>query len=671
MRRAAAALIAATLAVPLAAVSGVVVGTAPAAAATVTQTWSWPASGTVQVQGHGWGHGHGMSQWGAYGAAVKGLTYQRIMAFYYPGTRLATQTEPLLRVRVMSDADNVTQILPGTGVGVTTDRGSVADLPTSSKTYGAIRGWRAVRSGSGVSLQYLTNVWRVATVGGSSVHSYVEFDAGTSGTVRLVLGSRAREYRGDVRAVPSGTTTLQSVVRTSVTDYLRSVVPSEMPASWRAEALKSQAVAARTYALYDKAAKASTATYDTCDTTACQVFNGAADYTLTGSRLRGYESAASDAAVSATKGVVVTYGGALAFTQFSASNGGWMADGGKPYLVAKADPYDGVVPNSANSWTDTLTASAVQAAYPGLGTLRSVTLTRDGNGEWGGRITTIVLRGSSSTISTSGPTFASRLGLKHSWWAPSTAGWSTYSIVVGPGDWDGDGKADLIARSTDGRLWLLPGPAAPLGARRQIGTGFNVFNSIVAPGDWNGDGKNDLLGRKANGELWLYPGNGTGGFSGWRKVGTGWGSFTAIVGPGDWNGDRRPDLLARRTNGELWLYPGNGTGGFSPWRKVGTGWGSFTAIVGPGDWNGDRRPDLLARRTNGELWLYPGNGTGGFSPWRKVGTGWQPFSIIAAAGTLDADAIPDLVARTPAGNAFLYPGNGVGGFRPRTAVGTP
>jgi stage II sporulation protein D len=47
-------------------------------------------SGSFTIRGAGWGHGWGMSQYGAYGAARKGLSWKQILAFYYPGTQLKT-----------------------------------------------------------------------------------------------------------------------------------------------------------------------------------------------------------------------------------------------------------------------------------------------------------------------------------------------------------------------------------------------------------------------------------------------------------------------------------------------------------------------------------------------------------------------------------------------------
>lgn len=643
-----------------------------ARAADPTQTWAWPASGTLAVNGHGYGHGHGLSQWGAYGAAVRGLNHQQILAHYYPGTTLATQPEAPLRVLVLEDTDNTTEVVPAAGQSVATDS-NTSGITLSTRT--DITRWRAVRTSSGVVLQYYSaSAWHNATVSGRTVHQWVQFDAGTSGAVRVVLGSHLREYRGSVRATPVGSAPgLRTVVYSTVSDYLNSVVPSEMPSSWRADALRAQAVAARTYALYDKAHKSSSAYYDTCDTTACQVFSGVAEYTLSGSRTRSFEASSSTSAVQDTAGQVLTYGGSLAFTQFSASNGGWTTDGGMPYLKAFADPYDGAVPNSANTWSATIKDTTLERAYPGIGNLLSLTVTRDGNGDWGGRVTQVVLQGSTGSTTISGSTFRSVTGIKSVWWAPDNAGWQAYDAVVGPGDWDGDGHDDVIARDSSGRLWLHPGTgSAGYGPRRQIGTGFDVFTALVAPGDWDGDGHPDLLGRRSDGTLWLYAGTGTGSFKSWSRIGTGFGVFDALVGPGDWDGDGHPDLLARRSNGSLWLYSGNGAGRFAGWRQIGTGFGAFTALVGPGDWDGNHTADLLARRSDGTLWLYRGRGDGGFAGWTRLGGGWSAFGLLAAAHDGNGDGPVDLVAVTGGGTSYLYEGDGSGWFLlPRVVVGTP
>ncbi|MFP5333959.1 MAG: SpoIID/LytB domain-containing protein [Actinomycetes bacterium] len=501
---------------------------APAGSAHADESWRWPSTGSLDVAGAGFGHGKGMSQWGARGAAAEGLDTPAILAHYYPGTALETRAEPLLRVWIRGDTDNETEVVPASGLRVVTPAGE-AVLPSSLGGQQVTR-WRAVRTSAGLVVQGLAGSWRTLSVAGQDAHaSPVAFTRRTAtdpGTVRVVRdtssGEVLREYRGDVRAAASGSVPgLLTVVVSSGRDYLRSVVPAEMPATWEAAAVRAQAVAARTYASFEAAARPSTSPYDTCDTTQCQVFAGAADYRLDGTLIKRHEHPAGDTAVDATAGQVVTYGGTLAFTQFSAANGGWTADGGRPYLTAFPDPYDGVLASTAHAWTDTVEAQPLESAYPAIGRLQSVSLQRDGNGQWGGRVTSVTLVGSTGTQTISGERFRSLQGLRSTWWTPSSASWADYDAILGPGDWDGDGTADVVARDSAGLLWLQPGTGTgTMAPRRQIGSGWGGFTAIVGPGDWNGDTRNDLLARTSDGRLLLYPGNGTGGFHRASQVGS-------------------------------------------------------------------------------------------------------------------------------------------------------
>ncbi len=120
------------------------------------------------------------------------------------------------------------------------------------------------------------------------------------GNVRLVLPSGATAgYRGEVRAVPEGTTGLRSVAVLDMEAYLRGVVPAEMPASWHEQALRAQSVAARSYAARLRAANAAKA-WDLCDTSSCQTFKGAGTYSADGTLLASFEHPRTDAAIAAT-----------------------------------------------------------------------------------------------------------------------------------------------------------------------------------------------------------------------------------------------------------------------------------------------------------------------------------------------------------------------------------
>lgn len=238
-------------------------------------------------------------------------------------------------------------------------------------------------------------------------------------------------------------------------------------------------------------------------------------------------------------------------------------------------------------------------------------------------------------------------------------------------DFNGDGKSDVLARDTNGVLWLYPGNGSGgwLPAK-QVGSGWNVMTAIESVGDFDGDGKADVIARNTNGVLWLYPGNGTGGWLTAKQIGSGWNVMTVIEAPGDFNGDGKADVIARDGNGVLWLYPGNGAGGWLTSKQIGSGWNVMTAIDGPGDFDGDGKADVLARNSSGGLLLYPGNGSGGWLAAKQIGWGWGGMNAIEGPGDFDGDGAVDILARNGAGGLVLYPGNGSGGFLTARQVGS-
>ena len=173
---------------------------------------------------------------------------------------------------------------------------------------------------------------------------------------------------------------------------------------------------------------------------------------------------------------------------------------------------------------------------------------------------------------------------KGGWILPPTVvgrGWNIFNAIVGVGDFTGDQRVDVIARRTsDGALFLYPGNGT--GGWRspvlRIGSGWNIMSAIFGPGDLNGDGRVDLVAReRATGYLWLYPGNGTGGFTPRVRIGTGWNGMTALMSAGDLDGNRIPDVAARDSAGNLWLYPRTATG-WQARRLLSTGWNITNAI---------------------------------------------------------------------------------------------
>jgi hypothetical protein len=243
-------------------------------------------------------------------------------------------------------------------------------------------------------------------------------------------------------------------------------------------------------------------------------------------------------------------------------------------------------------------------------------------------------------------------------------------------DWSGDGRADIVAPGTDGRLWLYRGSGSGgfSGARTQLGSGWNGRDQIRMVGNWDGVAGTDIIARDPrSGALWLYSGNGHAGFRGWRTIGTGWQIFSQIFSPGDWDGDGHPDLLAIvKSDGTLRMYRGNGAGGFIGMKVIGTGWKSYDGLMMTGDFDGDGAPDFLARNTaTGELRLYRSNGSGGFAPTSVVGTGWNIFNGMLGTGDWSGDGHSDVLARLTDGSLRMYRGNGAGGWiSPYPTIGT-
>jgi SpoIID/LytB domain protein len=218
---------------------------------------------------------------------------------------------------------------------------------------------------------------------------------------RLSSGFERKGYRGAVEVHRTGSST-RAVNAVRMEDYLRAVVPNEMPSSWPQEALRAQAVAARTYAMREMEDRAGY--FDVYDTTASQVYPGARLYDGSWRVVRSYEASSADAAIAATAGVHLRYAGRPAFTQFSSSNGGVTATGSQPYLTLRRDPWDAAAnTNSRLNWTDSVSAAAIERAFPQIGRLARIRITyREGLGDWGGRVLTMVLEGSRGYVTVSG-----------------------------------------------------------------------------------------------------------------------------------------------------------------------------------------------------------------------------------------------------------------------------
>jgi SpoIID/LytB domain protein len=367
------------------------------AQARTPDTWQVPGKAWVTIKGHGFGHGHGMSQYGAEGAAREGLTYRQIADFYYPGTTWGT-AKGRVTVLITADTSDDLEVLARQGLTV---RDSAVDGRVALPDNDATR-WRISVTKKGANrVSFLTDRWH----GWAQLQGTGEFFA-SGKPITLVTPGGTRAYRGRLRAEPptSGSSARDTVNELSMESYLQGVVPLEIPALWSTEAVRAQAVAARTYAAYERNHPHG-AQYQLCDTSSCQVYGG-----------YDAEHPAANAAVDATRREALTVDGRPAFTQFGASSGGWTSAGSVSYLPAREDPYDDWAGNPVHDWSVRVQDTLLERTWPAIGNLEKIAVTRrDGNGEWGGRLRELTLVGDAGKVVVTGDTFRSTLALRSTW----------------------------------------------------------------------------------------------------------------------------------------------------------------------------------------------------------------------------------------------------------------
>ncbi|MER5311088.1 VCBS repeat-containing protein [Streptomyces sp. NPDC002773] len=347
-------------------------------------------------------------------------------------------------------------------------------------------------------------------------------------------------------------------------------------------------------------------------------------------------------------------------------------------------------------------------------------------------------------------------------------GWQGYDQLVGTNDLDGDAMADLVAKTPTGDLYFYKGTGSastPFKARVKVGGGWNAYNQIVGSDDLNGDGRADLLARTHAGAFYKYLSIGGGKFaartyhggggqdlsyflgqggvpasgkhnlftvnaagtaftyramangglaaarqygeagtnsSHWRMTNTHalddtdqatvltsynpglmsdrtgevsnsaafYQYYAETVSVGDVTNDGEADVLGLNVWGNLFLHSGLKHQYYprvGPAVKVATGW-QLDTLVGTGDVTGDGRPDLVSR-DGVNLYVHPGTGsaTAPFAARVLIGKGWDAYAHLASPGDMNGDGRSDLVAVTPGGDVYRYTATGLRGTATFTA----
>jgi stage II sporulation protein D len=342
------------------------------------------------IRGAGYGHGVGMSQYGAMGYASNGWDYKSILAHYYTGTALGGLKEART-VRVLLQSTSGTAAFSGA------DRAGGKELSPDTTYY--VRG----RAGGQVELR----------AAGGRVLATVPAPLRATGPGPLVLKGRAGNgrsngaYRGALEFRPGTFGGVNAINAVGVDDYVQGVVPLESPASWPIEALKAQAVAARTYALTTSKGGDG---FEQYPDTRSQVYGGV-----------GAEMASTNTATQATAGQLVTYGGVPVPTYFFSTSGGRTEDventtlgvEPKPWLKSVEDEFDSVSPR--HRWGPIrMTYGAAARKLNGLvqGRFRGIKVVTRGRSP---RVVAADVVGSRGRTRVNGATLRARFALYDSW----------------------------------------------------------------------------------------------------------------------------------------------------------------------------------------------------------------------------------------------------------------
>ena len=233
-------------------------------------------------------------------------------------------------------------------------------------------------------------------------------------------------------------------------------------------------------------------------------------------------------------------------------------------------------------------------------------------------------------------------------------------------DFNGDGRSDIMFRHDNGAIFNFLG--TPSGG--MLNNGDNIYTvvstawALAGTGDFNGDGRDDILWQHDNGAIFNFLGKANGGVEN-----NGSNSYTAlspiwsVVGIGDFNGDSRDDVLFRQSGGVITNWLGTASGGFTDngsnlFTLVDSAW----QVAGIGDFNGDGRDDILFRDGNGAIFNFLGKTNGGVlnngdNIYTVVDNAWH----IAGVGDFNGDGRDDILWRNDNGAVFTFLSTANGG----------
>ena len=332
------------------------------------------------VSGAGFGHGIGMSQYGAYGFAQEGVGYVKILQHYYKGTEIGRAPSRPIRV-LLQASDPYVRFSGATRVG-------------------------GKRIGSGLHIVRPASGGRLKVSGAGTFTGPISVKG--PDPIRLmgpaINGIDSGVYRGAMVLRPGALGGVTAINSLPIDTYLQGVVPGEMPSTWDYDALRTQAVAARTYAL---ATRQRGQVFDLYPDTRSQVYAGVSA-----------ETSRTNRAVADTAREVLTYEGEPIVTYYFSTSGGltenvelsFLGSEPQPYLKSVRDPYDDISPR--HRWQFRFSGSELGARLGAPGTFRRVEVLQRGRSP---RIVSARVVGSRGSRTLTGSDIRARLDLYDSW----------------------------------------------------------------------------------------------------------------------------------------------------------------------------------------------------------------------------------------------------------------
>jgi hypothetical protein len=244
-------------------------------------------------------------------------------------------------------------------------------------------------------------------------------------------------------------------------------------------------------------------------------------------------------------------------------------------------------------------------------------------------------------------------------WDATYSGYGGVETIPVPGDYDGDGKTDLSVKTNTGQ-WKIDYSANGFGAIDATFLGYGSTENRPTVADYDGDGRDDISIHSITQGRWNidYASN---GFGTWNVSVAGYGGSDNRETQADYDGDGRADIAIHSLSQGRWNidYAWNG---FGVWNFSALNYGGSFHTETPADYDGDGLADISARVDNLQTWLidYAANGFGGYE---ASYAGWGNATSIPVPADYDGDGKADLSIKTSDNKWHIdFAANGFGAF---------